>query len=114
MEAGTDEDTTDAQGGGLILTGINGICETTIAAYMAAGGIQHLLQGTSTPNSAGLSPGPDGDLDSLLLNNAAICATMPCDDALDGTRLTVTGVTDVSGNTIRTTGDEFFSDGSIR
>jgi hypothetical protein len=114
VEVATDVDTTLGAGGGLILTGLDGTCETTAAAYAAAvvPGTLVVPAGSSTPNTAGILPGGDLDRDTTTLNNAAGCPT-GCDDAFDGTKITVSGVTDVAGNTIRTTGDEFNADGNV-
>lgn len=113
VEAATDEDTTGA-GGGLITTGSDGTCETTAAAYSTGpvpAGTIIITPGNSTPNSVAISAGGDGDLDVTTLNNGAGCPT-GCEDAPDGTIITVSGVKDVAGNTIRAAGDVFRSDGN--
>ena len=123
IELGDDEDTTAGVGGGLILTGNDGLCSTDAPAYALAvpTGSLLILPGASTASSAGLVPGGDFDLDSTLLNTDPTCvAPIVCEDTLEGSRLTAALVTDVAGNAIRDASsspvgaDEFWSDGSVR
>ena len=84
-----------------IHVGANGRCETTVDAT----GTQPIPVGQGIPNATAITGGANGMIDTETLSG---------DDTRVGGEVTVSGVTDVGGNTIRTTGDEYFSDGSVR
>ena len=84
-----------------IHVGANGRCETTVDAT----GTQPIPVGQGIPNATAITGGANGMIDT---------ETLSADDTRVGGEVTVSGVTDVGGNTIRTTGDEYFSDGSVR
>ncbi|MBI5406342.1 MAG: hypothetical protein HZA18_01435 [Nitrospirae bacterium] len=84
-----------------IHVGANGICQTTADAS----GTQVIPVGQGIPNATAITGGVNGKIDTETLSG---------DDTRVGGKVTVSNVTDVGGNTIRTTGDEYFSDGSVR
>lgn len=86
---------------GYIHVGPNGICNTTANAADT----QTLTVGNGVANTIAVTGGVNGLLDT---------ETLTSDDSRSGSKITVSGVTDVGGNTIRTSADEYFSDGSIR
>lgn len=92
-------DTTTAIG--YIHVGPNGICNTTANAADT----QTLTAGNGVANTIAVTGGVNGLLDT---------ETLTSDDSRLGSKITVSGVTDVGGNTIRTSADEYFSDGSVR
>lgn len=102
-ELGDDVDTTVGPGGGFVHVGPDGVCQTT--AVVEAGSSQAIPLNQGIANATAISTGGNGLLDT---------ETLAGDDVREGGKVTVSAVTDVGGNTIRTTGDEYFSDGSVR
>ena len=109
FEMGYDIDTTTG-GSGLILTGYDGICNTGPADYTSAIGSTIIVSmNFSTPNTAGIVPGWNGILDTITIS--------PGDEMeapTSGTTLNVSNVKDISGNVIRSTGDEFTAGGAVK
>lgn len=112
VEGGDDVDTDGSGTAGLILTGANGVCDTTQAAFTAAtGSTQYEPSGLSTGDTAGIVPGPDGVLDTTTPNSISDDVV---ESASEGTAVKVQNVKDIAGNVIRTTGDEFTAGGEVK
>ncbi len=101
----------DSAGAGFILTGANGVCDTTQAAFSAASATQVEPTGLSTGLSAGILPGLDGILDTTTPN---AISDDEVETASAGTAVKVQNVTDIAGNVIRTTGDEYSAGGEVQ
>jgi hypothetical protein len=101
-ENAADVDTTPAAGGGLILTGADGQCDTDAAAYAAAAtpGTLWVGVGASTPNTAMFIGSPGDSLDTTTLNDVPI--TPPGDDVWEGSSIKAgPGILDINGNAHR-------------
>ena len=98
IDGGTDG---VATGEDYIHVGANGVCNTTVDSS----GTQVISVGSGVANTTAITGGANALLDT---------ETLSSDDTLVGGVVTVSGVTDVGGNTIRAAGDTYYSDGSVR
>lgn len=103
----------DAAGAGMILTGVNGVCDTDNTPALPANASRIVNSGSSTPNAVGIIPGADYDLDTTTKNNVTTPCTTCDDDISNGTKITVSNVKDVAGITIKGTKDVFRADGNV-
>ena len=84
-----------------IHVGANGVCNTT----GDSSGTQVISVGSGVANTTAITGGVNTLIDT---------ETLSSDDTLVGGVVTVSGVTDVGGNTIRAAGNTYYSDGSVR